>query len=67
MREREARRPEPHHQHLVPARRFGSGRAQVERIPARQQAVDLEAPGQREHLLQDARLDLGMSTGSCFW
>ena len=32
--------------------------AQVERVPARQQRIDLEAPGQRQHVLQRAGLDL---------
>ena len=33
-------------------------RAQVERIPAREQAVDFESPRQLEHVLQRARLGL---------
>jgi len=53
-----AGRPQPDDQH----RAAGSGArdrpAQFERIPARQQRVDLEAPGQPEHVLQRAGLDL---------
>ena len=42
----------------LPVGGFGIRRAQVERIPAREQAVDLEAPRQLEHVLQRARLGL---------
>ena len=58
MRQRKAGRPEPDDQHLVAARRFGQRPAQIERVPARQQCIDLEAIGQRQHVLQAARLDL---------
>ncbi len=36
----------------------GNRATQIERIPSRQQGVDLEAPGQAEHILQGAGLDL---------
>ena len=42
----------------LPARRLRIRRAQVERIPAREQAVDLESPRQLEHVFQRARLRL---------
>ena len=43
----------------APARRWrGIWRAQIERIPARQQAVDLESPRQFQHVFQCARLGL---------
>ena len=58
VRQREACRPHAGDQHLV-ARRGERDRApQIERVPAREQAVDLEAPGQFEHVLQRARLGL---------
>ena len=45
MGEREARGPEPHNQNLAAGRGFRQRPAQIERIPPRQQIVDLEAPG----------------------
>ena len=42
----------------LPVARARHRPAQVERIPARQQRIDLEAPRQREHVLQDPRLRL---------
>ena len=59
MRERESRGPEPHHQHLLARGGLGERIAQVEGIPARQQAVDLEAPGQLQDILEGAGLRLG--------
>ena len=58
MREREPGRPQPHDQHLAPAVGPRQRAAQVERVPARQQRVDLEPPGQRQHVLEDRRLGL---------
>ena len=58
MREREAGGPEAHDQDLAAAGGLGQRPAQIERIPSRQQRVDLEAPGQRQHVLEDAGLDL---------
>ena len=58
MREREARGAEPDDQHLLSRWLLRQRAAQVERVPARQQRIDLEAPGQRQHVLQGARLDL---------
>ncbi len=58
MREREAGRPQPDHQHLAAGRGLGQRPAQIERVPARQQRIDLEAPGQRQHVLEHAGLDL---------
>ena len=55
MRQREAGRTEPDDQHLAPAVRARQRAADVQRVPARQQRVDLEAPGQLQHVLQDAR------------
>ena len=45
-------------QHLVARFRLRQRPAQVERVPAGQEAVDLEAPRQRQHVLQRAGLDL---------
>ena len=58
VREREAGRPEPDHQHLAPGRGPRQRALDVERVPARQQRIDFEAPGQRQHVLEHARLDL---------
>jgi hypothetical protein len=58
MCEVEACGPEADHQHGAPRRGTRDRPAQIERIPARQQRVDLEAPGQRQHVLQGAGLDL---------
>ena len=58
MREVEARRAQPHHQHGAAGRGTRDRPAQVERVPARQQRIDLEAPRQAEHVLQGAGLDL---------
>ena len=54
-----AGRAEARDQHLAAARRPRQEAAQLERVPAGQQAVDLEAPGQLQHILEDARLGLG--------
>jgi hypothetical protein len=55
----ETRRPEPHDQDLVAALGLGDRPSEVKRRPTGQQAVDLEAPGQRQNVLEGARLDLG--------
>src|SRR5262249_17932532 len=59
MGEREARGPEPHDQNLAPGPRARQWSAQIELIPPRQQTVDFASPGQRQNLLENARLDLG--------
>ena len=58
MRQREAGGAEPDHQHLAPGRGHRQRPADIERVPARQQRIDLEAPGQRQHVLEHAGLDL---------
>ena len=58
MRQRESRRPQARHQHPAAAGGLGHGIADIQRIPPRQQAIDLETPGQREHVLHDAGLGL---------
>ncbi len=58
MGEIEAGRTQPDHQHGAARRRTRDRPAEVERIPARQQRIDLEAPRQAEHVLQGAGLDL---------
>ena len=58
VRQGEPGRAETDDQHLVADCRLRQRPAQVERVPAGQQAVDLEAPGQRQHVLQRAGLDL---------
>ncbi len=58
MRERVAGGAEPDHEHVVAAIVERDRTAAVERVPAREQAVDLEAPGQREHVGEHAGLDL---------
>ena len=58
VREAEAGRAEAHDEHLPAAVRQRQRAGEIERVPAGQQAVDLEAPGQVEHVLQHARLDL---------
>ena len=65
MRQGEARRPSP----PPPApysRSCRIGVAQVQRVPAGQQAVDLETPGSSSTSLS-VRVSCGISTGSCFW
>jgi hypothetical protein len=54
----EARRAETDHQHGAARRRTGNRPAQIQRVPARQQRIDLEAPRQVEHVLQGTGLDL---------
>ncbi len=58
MGEVEAGRAEADHQHAAAGRGTRQRAAQVERIPARQQRIDLEAPRQRQHVLQGSCLDL---------
>ena len=57
--EREAGRAQTHHQHSLAARRAGQRPLEVERVPAAEQRIDLEAPGQGQHVLQHPGLDLG--------
>ena len=54
----EAGRPRSDHQNAAPGGGPGQRTFEVQRIPARQQAVDLEAPGQGQHVLERAGLDL---------
>ncbi len=58
VRQGEPGRPEADDQHLAAAVGTRQRTADVERVPARQQRVDLEAPGQAKHVLQDRRLGL---------
>ena len=58
MRQREAGGPQADDQHALARPRQRHRPAQVERIPARQQRVDLEAPRQRQHVLQQPRFRL---------
>ena len=58
VRERESRRPHADDQRAAAGRAARHRPAQVERVPARQQRIDLESPGEREDILQDARLGL---------
>src|SRR6185436_19033830 len=57
-RDRKARRAEADHKDSFARSFLWIGPPQVERIPAREQRVDLEAPRQLEHVLQRARLRL---------
>src|SRR5216117_1196244 len=52
------RGPHAGDKHLVSRRGKGKGAPEIERVPARKQRVDLEAPGQLEDVLQRACLDL---------
>src|SRR5216117_4195971 len=56
--QREARRAEPDNKDSFPGCRFWIRATNVEGVPPREQRVDLEAPGQLEHVLQRARLGL---------
>src|SRR5204863_8780000 len=56
--EGEARRPHAGDKHLVFRRGKWKGAPELERVPASEQRLDLEAPGQLEDVLQRARLDL---------
>src|SRR4029077_18709024 len=58
VRQGESGRTHTRDQHLAAGRPQGQGPPGIERIPAREQRVDLESPGQLEHVLQRARLDL---------
>src|SRR5690606_8367447 len=58
VRQVEAGRTETDHQDRFAAVRPRDRAADVERIPASQQTVDLEAPGQLQHVLEYARLAL---------
>ena len=59
MRQRESRRPHPDDERSLAGRRSRKRPSQIEWIPAREQRVDLEAPGQRQHVLQQPGLGLG--------
>ncbi len=54
MRHGESGRPHAGDQHAPAAGGAGERPAQVERVPAREQAVDLESPGQFQYVLQAA-------------
>ena len=58
MRQRVAGRPEPDDQDVAAVVGQRIGPLDVERIPARQQPVDLDAPRHVEHVGQHAGLDL---------
>ncbi len=58
VREREAGRPHAHHEDLAAGGGARERSAEVQRIPAREQRVDLESPRQVEDVLQRARLRL---------
>ena len=58
LRQREAGRPEADDQHVLADVRPRDRPVPVQRVPARQQAVDLEAPAHPEHVGQHARLRL---------
>ena len=58
VRQRVAGRAQAHHQHVLAVVRQRVRALHVERVPARQQAVDLHAPRQLEHVGEHARLDL---------
>ena len=59
MGEIESRRTEADDQHGTAGGGTRDRPAQIERVPASQQRIDLEAPGQAEHILERTRLDLG--------
>jgi hypothetical protein len=58
MRQREPGRTHSDDQRPLAGRRQGQRLSEVQRIPARQQRVDLEAPRKRQHILEDPRLGL---------
>src|SRR4051794_5544640 len=58
MRKCKTGRPQAYDQHLVPGGRLRIGSLNVQRIPAREQAVDLEAPRQFQNILERTRLNL---------
>ena len=58
MREREASRTEADDEHLVTGRRARQRPPDIERVPPRQQRIDLKAPGEPQHVLQSPGLDL---------
>ena len=58
MRERDAGGSHAHDQHALAGVGKRKRPAQIERIPARHQAVDLEPPRKRQHVLQQPRLGL---------
>ncbi len=58
MRQRIACRAQAHHQRLVARCGLGKPSRKVQRIPSRQEAVDLEPPGQFKYVLQGARFGL---------
>ena len=58
VRQRVAGRAETHHQHVLPVVRQRVRPLGVQRIPAREQPVDLDAPRQVQHVGERAGLDL---------
>ena len=58
MGERETGGAEAHHQNLVAAGGPWHRTGEVQRVPTREQAVDFEAPGQIQNILERPRLDL---------
>jgi hypothetical protein len=56
--ERVAGRAEPDDEHVLPVVRQCNWAPHVERIPSRQQRVDLETPRQEEDIGENSRLDL---------
>jgi len=58
MRERIAGGPHPHHQRVDPRVRPGMLPLEAQRVPAREQAPDLETPAHAQDVAEDAGLDL---------
>ncbi len=58
VRQRESGRAHAHDEHLLAGGRHRIRTREIERVPAREQAVDLETPRQFEHVFQRARLHL---------
>ena len=58
VRQREAGRSHADDERALGRRGARRRPAQVERVPAREQRIDLETPGQRQHVLQDPRFRL---------
>ena len=58
VRQRVARRPHAHHQDVLAVVSQRIGPTEIQRVPSRQERVNLEAKRQTQHVRQDARLDL---------
>ena len=58
VRQRESRGTHADDEHALSRRLARHRPAHVERIPPRQKPVDLESPGQRQHILEHARFRL---------